>query len=272
MEGHAKKCVERYGELANKTTQPTLQSINSLHWRPSFQKRRRIEIRERSVKKYALRLFWNAYIWHVLEDLIFYGQWTNLHDRSRNGRKLVTNDWIVWYLTSITHVITNKIVMWVILPNKTDLDCFKTPILREILRTQNLLRVEHCAFSEVIRLFQSVGCARNKLQFHTVQQNQKSFLWMQDWGWMVFPLSWFMGSDRCSSWKHDSEPLKNGETRCWTNVKLVLHLTRYTSASNLREWSMIWIMSILFPQTSNLFTRKLCCMCLKITKQGLRWS
>ena len=31
---------------------------------------------------------------------------------------------------------------------------FKTPILREILRTQNLLRVEHCAFLEVIHLFQ----------------------------------------------------------------------------------------------------------------------
>ena len=26
----------------------------------------------------------------------------------------------------------------------------------------------------------SVGCVKNKLQFRTVQQNQKSFLWMQD--------------------------------------------------------------------------------------------
>ena len=40
--------------------------------------------------------------------------------------------------------------MWVILQNNADWDCFKTPILREILRTQNLLRVEHCAFLEVI--------------------------------------------------------------------------------------------------------------------------
>ena len=29
--GHAKKCVERYCELANKTTQTTLQSIYSMH-------------------------------------------------------------------------------------------------------------------------------------------------------------------------------------------------------------------------------------------------
>ena len=39
---------------------------------------------------------------------------------------------------------TNNIVMWVILQNNAGWDCFKTPILKEILRTQNLLRVEHC--------------------------------------------------------------------------------------------------------------------------------
>ena len=33
--------------------------------------------------------------------------------------------------------------MWVILLNNAGWDCFKTPILWEILRTQNLLRVEH---------------------------------------------------------------------------------------------------------------------------------
>ena len=49
----------------------------------------------------------------------------------------------------------------------------------EILRIQNRPQVEHCAFLEVIRLFQLVGCVRNKLQFRTVQQNQKSFPWMQ---------------------------------------------------------------------------------------------
>ena len=33
----------------------------------------------------------------------------------------------------------------------------------EILRIQNLHQVEHCAFLEVIRLCQPVGCERNKL-------------------------------------------------------------------------------------------------------------
>ena len=69
---------------------------------------------------------------------------------------------------------TNNIVIWVILPNNADWDCFKIPILREILKIRNPLLEEHCAFLEVIHLFQQVGCARNKLQFRTVQQNQKS--------------------------------------------------------------------------------------------------
>ena len=58
----------------------------------------------------------------------------------------------------------------------------------------------------------------------------------------------------------------------WTQVKFVLHLTRFTNASNLEEWSMIWTMCFLFPQTSNLHIRKLCCMCLKTMKQWSRWS
>ena len=36
--------------------------------------------------------------------------------------------------------------MWETLPNNADWDCFKTPILQEILRIQNPLLVENCAF------------------------------------------------------------------------------------------------------------------------------
>ena len=43
---------------------------------------------------------------------------------------------------------TNNIVMWVILPNNADWDYFKTLTLREILKIQNPLLDELCAFSE----------------------------------------------------------------------------------------------------------------------------
>ena len=48
---------------------------------------------------------------------------------------------------------TNNIVMWVILPNNADWDCFKILTSREILKIQNPLRAEHYVFSEVIHLF-----------------------------------------------------------------------------------------------------------------------
>ena len=99
---------------------------------------------------FAHTLFWNAYIWHVLDDLIFYGQWTNLQDRSLNGPKHVTNDNLVWFHIFITRVNTNNIVMLETLPNNADWDCFKTQILQEILRSQNLHQEEHCAFLEAI--------------------------------------------------------------------------------------------------------------------------
>ena len=236
MECHAEKRVERYCELANKNDSTTPQSINSMLWRPSF-RRRSIEIRGRLVKSMLSNCSEMLIFWHVLDDVIFYGQWTNLHDRSQNGPKLVATDYVVWSLTFITHVIANNIVMWETLPNNADWDCFKTPILQEIMRIQNLHQVEHCAFLEVIRLFQSVGCVRIKLQFRTVQQNQKSFPWTQDWGWMVYPRLihgiWslqFFTETRI-------RVIKNGETRART--QFVQHLTNFQCERHFMEWLMI---------------------------------
>ena len=130
----------------------TLQSIYSLHWWPPLQ--RRNEMYWRIVTSMLSNCFKNVQNWHELEDPIFYGQWTNLHYQSQNGPKLVTNAWIDLFHTFITHVNTNSIAMWVVLQDNADWDCFKTPILREILRMQNPFLEEHCAFSEVIHLFQ----------------------------------------------------------------------------------------------------------------------
>ena len=41
---------------------------------------------------------------------------------------------------------TDNVVMWVILQNNADWDCFKTLTSQEILKIQNQLLEEHCAF------------------------------------------------------------------------------------------------------------------------------
>ena len=61
----------------------------------------------------------------------------------------------------------------------------------EILKTQNRPEGEFCAHLEVIRLFQSVGCARNRLVSHAFQQNLELSLLIQVSEWMEFPLSIF---------------------------------------------------------------------------------
>ena len=271
---HGRSCQEMCGTIlwvGKQIDSTTLQSINSMHWRPSFSKKKNCNPWE-NCQKYALKLFWNACTWHVLEGPIFYGQWTNLHDRSQNGPKLVTIDYLVWSLTFIIHVSTNSIAMWETLENMADWDCFKTQILQEILRIQNLHQVEHCAFLEVIRLFQSVGCVRNKLQFRTVKQNQTSLPLTQGWGWTVYPHLIYGIWSLLFFTETRIRVVKNGETRLWTNVKFVQHLTQFKNQRSLMEWLMIWTMLISFPHTSILLVRKLCCLCLKTTKQWSRWS
>ena len=151
---YGRSCQEMCGTIlwvGKQDDSTTLQSINSMHWWPPLQ-RRRIEILGRIAKSMLSNCSENAFSWHVLDDPIFYGQWPNLHDRSQNGPKLVTNDYLVWSLTFIINVIINNIVMKETLQNHAGWDCFKTPILQEILRVQNLHQVEHCAFSEAIHV------------------------------------------------------------------------------------------------------------------------
>ena len=85
----------RYCELANKNYSTITHSRKSMNWRPSIQ-RRRTWISWRIVRQFAHKLSLKCLsIWQELLDLIFYGLWTNLLVRSRNGQKLVTNAWRV---------------------------------------------------------------------------------------------------------------------------------------------------------------------------------
>ena len=73
MEGHAKKCVERYCKLANKTTQQlyivSTPCIDDHH----FQEEEMKSVRELSrVCSQIVKLFLNVNTLHELEDLIFY--------------------------------------------------------------------------------------------------------------------------------------------------------------------------------------------------------
>ena len=144
MAGHAKKCVERYCELANKTTQQ-LHKVST----PRFTDHHSREEEMKSVGELShvcyrivLKCLYLARIgrpdiqWSVLKFTRSITKWSKACD----------NDYVVWSFTFVIHMITNNIVMWETLQNSAVWDCLKTPILWEILTTRNLVQVECCAF------------------------------------------------------------------------------------------------------------------------------
>ena len=68
---------------------------------------------------------------------------------------------------------TNNIVMCVILPNNADWDCFKNLISQEILKIQNPLLEEHCAFLELI-LFVPISwmCKKQTADSHSSTESE----------------------------------------------------------------------------------------------------
>ena len=145
MEGHAKKCVERYCELGNKTTQQLYKVSTPCIDDHLFKEEEMKSVGDLSqlcsqiVVKclYLARIGRPDILWSVNKLARSITKWTKACDKRLNR------------LISYIHHTR----MWVILQNNADWDCFKTPILREFLKIQKPLLEEHCAFLEVIHLF-----------------------------------------------------------------------------------------------------------------------
>ena len=202
----------------------TLQSINSMHWWPSFQRRSSEILGELSkvccqiVLKYLYltRIGRPDIRWSVNKLARSIAKWTNACGKRKSRM-----------ISYIHHTCEFKQYCQVWNTAKQcRLGLFQDSDFAGDQRIQNLHQVEHCAFLEVIPLFQSVGCARNKLQFRTVQQNQKSFPWTQDWGWMISP-HLIHGIWSSQFLETRIRVIKHGETSLWTNVKFVQHLTQF---------------------------------------------
>ena len=131
MEGHAKKCVERYCELANKTTQQLYKvstpCIDDHHFEEKMKSIGDLSVVcSRIVLKclYLARIGRPDFLLSVTKLARSITKLTKACDKRLNR------------LISYIHH-TGKIVMWVILLNNADWDCFKTLTSREILRIQN---------------------------------------------------------------------------------------------------------------------------------------
>ena len=182
MEGHAKKCVERYCELANKTTQQLYKVSTPCIDDHHFKEEETKSVGELSstCSQIVLKCFFLARIgrpdilWSVNKLARSITKWTKACDKRLSC--LTSNIHYTCEYKQYCHVGNSAKLLVEPVQNNADWDCFKTPILGEILKIRNPLLEEHCAFLEVIHLVQEVGCARHKLLFRTVRQNLKSYL------------------------------------------------------------------------------------------------
>ena len=144
MAGHAKKCVERYCELANKTTQQfdkvSTPCIDDHHFKEEELKSvgELSDVCSLMVLKclYLARIGRPDILWSVNKLARSITKWTKVCDKRLNR-----------LISYIHHTCEYK--QYCHVGNTADWDCFKTPILQEILRIQNLRQVEHWAFLEV---------------------------------------------------------------------------------------------------------------------------
>ena len=97
MQGHAKKCVERHCELANKTTQQLFKVATACMDDHQLKEEENESVGELFTVCSQQMSESGSYCetWH------FYGLWINLPVQLQNGQNLATNAWRVWSRTFI---------------------------------------------------------------------------------------------------------------------------------------------------------------------------
>ena len=170
MEGHAWNDTAnwRIERLSNciRTVRHVLMTINS--------KRRKWKRWEDS-QKFDVKLSYNACFWNALVDLTFCGRWTNWHEQSQTGQDHVTDDWLVWFHTFTTRVITGNAGVWWSTARHCRLGLFHDSDFAGDLEDSNIDLGEVYVASDVERLFASLGCAGSKHQYPTVLQSLKPY-------------------------------------------------------------------------------------------------
>ena len=150
--------------------------------------------------------------------------------------------------------------MWVILPNNAGRDCSKTPILREILRilSKSTSGGTLCIFGSHTLVPISWMCKKQTSVSHSSTESEIISL---DAGLRLD------GIPALDLWDLIVAVLGNTtQNHDRTGRPVVCPHTNHKLKQSQRVINDLDNVD-LFPQTSNLRIRKLCCMCLKTTKQ-----
>ena len=178
MAGHAKKCVERYCELANKTTQQLYKvstpCIDDHHFKEEETKSvgELSKVCSQIVQKclYLARIGRPDILRSVNKFARSITKWTKACGKRLN--RLISYIHPACEYKPYCYVGNTA--------KQCRLGLFQDSDCAGYFEDSKSTSGGRLCFLEVLHLFQSVGCVRNKLQFRTVQPNQKSFPWTQD--------------------------------------------------------------------------------------------
>ena len=143
-------------------------------------------------------------------------------------------------------------------------------LLQETLKTQNQHQEGSCVFPEVTRLCQWVGCARNRLQFHTVLQKLKSFLSMQFYAWTVFPLS-LSGIKWLKYFIPYRTELKGPKRECYGETRQQLSSQTCITQAHQSTPTSFQQTLITFHQIQRILVLVLCCVSLRTMRRKSKW-
>ena len=187
MAGHAKKCVERYCELANKTTQQLYKvstpCIDDHHFKEEETKS--VGELSNTCSQIVLKCLYLARIgrpdilWSVNKLARSITKWTKACDKRLN--RLISYIHHTSEYKQYCHVGNTA--------KQCRLGLFQnSDFAGDLEDSKSTSGGALCVFT-VIRLFRWVGCVRNRHQFLTAQQNLKLSLWTRDeTGWFCLPL------------------------------------------------------------------------------------
>ena len=168
MEGHAKKCVERYCELANRTTQQLYKvstpCIDDHHFKE--EKLKSAGEFSKVCSQIVLKCLYLARIgrpdipWSVNKLARSVTKWTTACDKRIS--RLISYIHYTSEYKQYCHVGNTA--------KQCRLGLFQdSDFARDLEDSKSTSGGTYCAFSEATRLFQLAGCVRNKLQFRTAQ-------------------------------------------------------------------------------------------------------
>ena len=209
MAGHAKKCVERYCELANKTTQQLYKvstpCIDDHHFKEEVKSVGELST---TCSQIVLKCLYSARIgrpdilWSVNKLARSITKWTKAFDKRLN--RLISFFHHTCEYKQYCHVGNTA--------KQCRLGLFQDSDFAGDLEDSKSLQAEHCAFLEVIHLFQEVGCARKQTSVSHSSTESGNYLtehWTET-GWVT--CSGTMGSNCFCSWKCFSCFRSIGET------------------------------------------------------------